>query len=45
MEGEGCCGVDVIVDNVFMGYMLIVGVMEEVFEKLKLFDYEMEFCK
>lgn len=45
MEGEGRRGADATADNASMGYMLTVGIMEEVLEKLKLLDYETEFCK
>ena len=45
MEGEARRGSDAGADNPAMGYMLSVGVMEEVMEKLKLLDYKTEFCK
>lgn len=45
MEGEARRGADAAVDNASLGYMLTVGVMEEVLEKLKLLDYETDFCK
>ncbi|CAH3190534.1 unnamed protein product [Porites evermanni] len=45
MEGEVRRGAETGADNASMGYMLTVGVMEEVLEKLKLLDYETDFCK
>lgn len=45
MEGEARRGADAATDNASLGYMLTVGVMEEVLEKLKLLDYETDFCK
>ena len=45
MEGEVRRGADAAADNASLGYMLTVGVMEEVLEKLKLLDYETDFCK
>ncbi|KAL9965679.1 hypothetical protein ACROYT_G029517 [Oculina patagonica] len=45
MEGEARRGGDAAADNASMGYMLTVGTMEEVLEKLKLLDYETDFCK
>ncbi|XP_020602976.1 intraflagellar transport protein 57 homolog [Orbicella faveolata] len=45
MEGEVRRGADAAADNASQGYMLTVGVMEEVLEKLKLLDYETDFCK
>lgn len=45
MEGEARRGAEAGADNTSMGYMLTVGVMEEVQEKLKLLDYETDFCK
>ena len=45
MEGEARRGAETGADNASMGYMLTVGVMEEVLEKLKLLDYETDFCK
>lgn len=45
MDGEARRGADAGADNASMGYMLSVGVMEEVLEKLKLLDYETDFCK
>lgn len=45
MEGEARRGTDAAADNASMGYMLTVGTMEEVLEKLKLLDYETDFCK
>ena len=45
MDGEARRGAETGADNASMGYMLTVGVMEEVLEKLKLLDYETDFCK
>lgn len=45
LEGEARRGADAAADNASLGYMLTVGVMEEVLEKLKLLDYETDFCK
>lgn len=45
MEGEVRRGADAAADNASLGYMLTVGVMEEVLEKLKLLNYETDFCK
>ena len=45
MEGEARRGAESGADNASMGYMLTAGVMEEVLEKLKLLDYETDFCK
>ncbi|KAJ7323375.1 Intraflagellar transport protein 57 [Desmophyllum pertusum] len=45
MEGEVRRGGDAAADNASMGYMLTVVTMEEVLEKLKLLDYETDFCK
>ena len=45
MEGEARRGAETGADNASMGYILTVGVMEEVLEKLKLLDYETDFCK
>ena len=43
MEGESRRGGGEGADT--MVYMNTVGVMEELLEKLKLLDYESEFCK
>lgn len=45
MESETRRGADAGADNASMGFVLTVGTMEEVLEKLKLLDYETDFCK
>ena len=45
MDGEARRGGDAGADNASMGFMLTVGAMEEVLEKLKLLDYETDFCQ
>ena len=44
MEGDVRRGAEVSAESVAMGYMLTVGTMEEVLEKLKLLNYETELC-
>lgn len=44
MEGESRRGGDPAVDG-YSAYMLTVAVMEEMLDKLKLLNYEREFCK
>lgn len=45
MEGESRRGADAGTDNASMGFMLTAGIMEDALEKLKLLDYEREFCQ
>jgi hypothetical protein len=44
MEGESRRGGDSTVDG-YSAYMFTVAVMEEMLDKLKLLNYESEFCK
>ena len=45
MEGEARRGGEGSAEGAAMGFMLSVVVMEDLVEKLKLLDYETEFCK
>lgn len=45
MEGESRRGADAGTDNASMGFMLTAGIMEDALEKLKLLDYERDFCQ
>jgi hypothetical protein len=44
MEGESRRGGDATLDG-YSAYMSTVAVMEEMLDKLKLLNYESEFCK
>lgn len=44
MEGESRRGGEAFVDG-YSAYMSTVAVMEEMLDKLKLLNYESEFCK
>ena len=45
MEGETRRGGEASAEGAAMGFILTVGVMEDLAEKLKLLDYETGFCK
>lgn len=45
MDGDGRRGGDTSAEGAALGFMVTVGVMEDLLEKLKLLDYEIEFCK
>ena len=45
MEGESRRGGDPAAVDGYSAYMLTVAVMEEMLDKLKLLNYESEFCK
>jgi hypothetical protein len=45
MDGDSRRGGDTSAEGAAMGFMLTVVVMEDLLEKLKLLDYETQFCK
>ena len=44
-DGESRRGGDASSENAALSYLLTVGTMEDLFEKLKLLSYDTDFCK